>query len=194
MAYKIIHAKKELRDLVLNQYVNIQSPDTYDEDNPRYKFSTDLEGELAEKLIAAIDGNMESAAAEMGCKPDKKRPYKRNDDGTVTFNFSIRQFEEGVRPFKVWDMGMRPIEDVPNLTGGTVINLNFAFYVSEYKRKAYISLQPTHIQIKKAEIYEGAGSAPTFGAGEGYESSDEAAPSFNSGAGSDESNAEYADF
>lgn len=176
MAYKIVHAKKELRDLVLNQYVNIQKPDTYDEDKPRYKFSVNLEADTAEKLIAAIEKNLAEAAAELGCKADKKRPYSRNDDGTVTFNFAVREFEKGERPFKVWDMQMRPMEDVPNLTGGTVINLNFAFYVSEYKRKGYISLQPTHVQVKKAEIYEGGSNSPTFGAGEGYESDDEPAP------------------
>ncbi len=181
MAFKIVYAKKELRDITLTGYVNISKPDTYDPDKPTFKFSTELSGELAEKLITAIDSTLEEQARELGAKPSPKRPYKRLDDGSVEFSFKVRQFEEGERPFKVWDMKMNPVVEVPNLTAGTVLNLNFAFYVSEFRGKAFIQLQPTHIQIKEAKVYEGGGNAPTFGAGEGYSSDpdQEAAPSFN---------------
>ncbi len=178
MAYKIIHAKKDLKDLVLNQYVNIQKPDTYD--GAIYKFDAPLSGSVADQLAAAIDKTLESAAAEIGAKPSpQKRPYKRQDDGTIVFTFKIKEFKEGERPFKLWDMNMKPIVDVPNFTGGTILNVNFAFYISEYKGTAFISLQPTHCQVKHAEVYAGSSdSGPTFGEGEGY-SAEEGGPSFD---------------
>jgi hypothetical protein len=178
MAYKIIHAKKELKGLVLGQYVNIQKPDTYD--GAVYKFDTTLTGPLAEKLALAIDTNLATGCGEMGCKPSpNKRPYKRQDDGSIIFTFKIKEFTEGERPFKLWDMKMKAIVDVPNLTGGTILNVNFAFYISEYKGTGFIALQPTHCQVQHAEIYEGNGSSgPTFGGGEGYES-EEGSPNFD---------------
>jgi hypothetical protein len=181
MPYKISHAKKDLQNLKLNKYVNIAKPDTYD--GAVYKFDTNLTGDLAEKLIQKIDSTLKELAPEVGGKPSPKRPYKRNDDGTVTFLFKIKEFEEGVRPFKVWDMKMNPLTEVPNVTGGTVINLNFAFYVSEYKGKAFIALQPTHVQIKEAVIYQGADAGPTFGSGDGFSEDDSEGPNFDSAAG-----------
>ncbi|KAB0285442.1 single-stranded DNA-binding protein [Vibrio fortis] len=180
MAFKVVHAKKELADIKLVGYVNINKPDVYDPDKPTFKFDTELSGETADKLVAAIDKTLKEQAMELGSKPSPKRPYKRQDDGSVLFSFKVRQFEEGEYPFKVWDMKMNPILDVPNLTAGTVLNCNFAFYISEFRGKAFIGLQPTHIQVKEAVIYEGGGSAPTFGAGEGYEADEEggSAPSF----------------
>ncbi|EHO8533012.1 single-stranded DNA-binding protein [Vibrio parahaemolyticus] len=180
MAFKIVYAKKELAGIELTGYVNIGKPDVYDPDKPTFKFQTELKGDLAEKLVSAIDSTLEEQARELGAKPSPKRPYKRLDDGSVQFQFKVRQFKEDEYPFKVWDMRMNPITDVPNLTAGTVLNLNFAFYISEFRNIAYIALQPTHIQIKQAKIYEGGGNAPTFGAGEGYsvEDGDGAAPSF----------------
>jgi len=175
--YKITHAKKDLQDLVLGQYVNIQKPDTYD--GAVYKFDTTLTGDTADRLAAAIDKTLESGAAEIGAKPSPiKRPYKRQDDGSIVFTFKIKEFEEGKRPFKLWDMNMKPIVDVPNLTAGTILNVNFAFYVSQYKSTAFISLQPTHCQVKHAEVYTGnSGGEPTFGTGSGYEA-EEGSPSF----------------
>ncbi len=180
MAFKIVYAKKELAGIELTGYVNIGKPDFYDPEKPAFKFQTELKGDLAEKLVSAIDSTLEEQARELGAKPSPKRPYKRLDDGSVQFQFKVRQFKEDEYPFKVWDMRMNPITDVPNLTAGTVLNLNFAFYVSEFRNIAYIALQPTHIQIKQAKIYEGGGNAPTFGAGEGYsvEDGEGAAPSF----------------
>ncbi|ADV86616.1 MULTISPECIES: single-stranded DNA-binding protein [Vibrio] len=180
MAFKIVYAKKELAGIELTGYVNIGKPDVYDPEKPTFKFQTELKGDLAEKLVSAIDSTLEEQARELGAKPSPKRPYKRLDDGSVQFQFKVRQFKEDEYPFKVWDMRMNPITDVPNLTAGTVLNLNFAFYISEFRNIAYIALQPTHIQIKQAKIYEGGGNAPTFGAGEGYsvEDGDGAAPSF----------------
>ncbi|HCM0737567.1 TPA: single-stranded DNA-binding protein [Vibrio parahaemolyticus] len=180
MAFKIVYAKKELAGIELTGYVNIGKPDVYDPDKPTFKFQTELKGDLAEKLVSAVDSTLEEQARELGAKPSPKRPYKRLDDGSVQFQFKVRQFKEDEYPFKVWDMRMNPITDVPNLTAGTVLNLNFAFYVSEFRNIAYIALQPTHIQIKQAKIYEGGGNAPTFGAGEGYsvEDGEGAAPSF----------------
>ncbi|HAS6216040.1 single-stranded DNA-binding protein [Vibrio parahaemolyticus] len=180
MAFKIVYAKKELAGIELTGYVNIGKPDVYDPDKPTFKFQTELKGDLAEKLVSAIDSTLEEQARELGAKPSPKRPYKRLDDGSVQFQFKVRQFKEDEYPFKVWDMRMNPITDVPNLTAGTVLNLNFAFYISEFRNIAYIALQPTHIQIKQAKIYEGGGNAPTFGAGEGYsvEDGEGAAPSF----------------
>ncbi|EOE4732143.1 single-stranded DNA-binding protein [Vibrio parahaemolyticus] len=180
MAFKIVYAKKELAGIELTGYVNIGKPDFYDPEKPAFKFQTELKGDLAEKLASAIDSTLEEQARELGAKPSPKRPYKRLDDGSVQFQFKVRQFKEDEYPFKVWDMRMNPITDVPNLTAGTVLNLNFAFYVSEFRNIAYIALQPTHIQIKQAKIYEGGGNAPTFGAGEGYsvEDGEGAAPSF----------------
>ncbi|EHU6456246.1 single-stranded DNA-binding protein [Vibrio parahaemolyticus] len=180
MAFKIVYAKKELAGIELTGYVNIGKPDVYDPEKPTFKFQTELKGDLAEKLVSAIDSTLEEQARELGAKPSPKRPYKRLDDGSVQFQFKVRQFKEDEYPFKVWDMRMNPITDVPNLTAGTVLNLNFAFYVSEFRNIAYIALQPTHIQIKQAKIYEGGGNAPTFGAGEGYsvEDGEGAAPSF----------------
>ncbi|TXM33723.1 single-stranded DNA-binding protein [Vibrio parahaemolyticus] len=180
MAFKIVYAKKELAGIELTGYVNIGKPDVYDPDKPTFKFQTELKGDLAEKLVSAIDSTLEEQARELGAKPSPKRPYKRLDDGSVQFQFKVRQFKEDEYPFKVWDMRMNPITDVPNLTAGTVLNLNFAFYVSEFRNIAYIALQPTHVQIKQAKIYEGGGNAPTFGAGEGYsvEDGEGAAPSF----------------
>jgi hypothetical protein len=184
MPYKIVHAKKDLQNLKLNKYVNIAKPDTYD--GAVYKFDTNLTGGIAEKLIEKIDATLAQLAPEVGGKPSPKRPYKRNDDGTVTFAFKIKEFKEGERPFKVWDMKMNPLTDVPNVTGGTVINLNFAFYVSEYKGKAFIALQPTHVQIKEAVIYQGADSGPTFGSGDGFSDDDDSeGPNFDSGANDD---------
>ncbi|OXE04811.1 single-stranded DNA-binding protein [Vibrio parahaemolyticus] len=180
MAFKIVYAKKELAGIELTGYVNIGKPDVYDPEKPTFKFQTELKGDLAEKLVSAIDSTLEEQARELGAKPSPKRPYKRLDDGSVQFQFKVRQFKEDEYPFKVWDMRMNPITDVPNLTAGTVLNLNFAFYISEFRNIAYIALQPTHIQIKQAKIYEGGGNAPTFGAGEGYsvEDGEGAAPSF----------------
>ena len=167
----------------MGQYVNIQKPDTYD--GAVYKFDTTLTGDVADKLAAAIDKNLIAAAAEIGAKPSpSKRPYKRQDDGSVVFSFKIKEFEEGKRPFKLWDMKMKPIVDVPNLTGGTILNVNFAFYISEYKGTAFISLQPTHCQVKHAEVYTGNGDAgPTFGEADGYETED-GGPSFDEADGS----------
>jgi hypothetical protein len=180
MAYKIIQAKKDLKDLVLGQYVNIQKPDNYD--GAVYKFDTTLTGSIADNLAAAVDSNLMSAAADIGAKPSpKKRPYKRQDDGSIIFSFKIKEFEEGKRPFKLWDMKMKPILDVPNLTGGTVLNVNFAFYISEYKGTAFISLQPTHCQVKHAEVYEGGDNGPTFGEGEGGYEQEEGGPTFEEG-------------
>ncbi|EJS9799560.1 single-stranded DNA-binding protein [Vibrio parahaemolyticus] len=194
MAFKIVYAKKELAGIELTGYVNIGKPDVYDPDKPTFKFQTELKGDLAEKLVSAIDSTLEEQARELGAKPSPKRPYKRLDDGSVQFQFKVRQFKEDEYPFKVWDMHMNPITDVPNLTAGTVLNLNFAFYVSEFRNIAYIALQPTHIQIKQAKIYEGGGNAPTFGAGEGYsvEDGDGAAPSF--GGRSQDDDDEYGNF
>ncbi|HHF2952194.1 TPA: single-stranded DNA-binding protein [Vibrio diabolicus] len=196
MAFKIVYAKKELAGITLTGYVNIGKPDTYDPDKPTFKFSTELNGELAEKLITAIDSTLEEQARELGAKPSPKRPYKRLDDGSVEFSFKVRQFEEGERPFKVWDMKMNPVVEVPNLTAGTVLNLNFAFYVSEFRGKAFIQLQPTHIQIKEAKVYEGGGNAPTFGAGEGYavEEGEGAAPSFGGRPEAQDDDKDYGDF
>ncbi|EJG1714229.1 single-stranded DNA-binding protein [Vibrio parahaemolyticus] len=195
MAFKIVYAKKELAGIELTGYVNIGKPDVYDPDKPTFKFQTELKGDLAEKLVSAIDSTLEEQARELGAKPSPKRPYKRLDDGSVQFQFKVRQFKEDEYPFKVWDMRMNPITDVPNLTAGTVLNLNFAFYVSEFRNIAYIALQPTHIQIKQAKIYEGGGNAPTFGAGEGYsvEDGDGAAPSFG-GRSQDDDDDEYGNF
>lgn len=178
MAYKLVHAKKELADITLVGYVNIQKPDVFDPDKPTFKFDTELRGEMAEKLAAATDKTLQEQAAALGCKPSPKRPYKRQDDGSVKFSFRIKQFKEGERPFKVWDMGMNPITDVPNLTAGTVMNVNFAFYVSEFRGTSFISLQPTHIQVKQAKVYEGGTAEPTFGKGEGYTAEEGEAPSF----------------
>ncbi|EPZ0574350.1 single-stranded DNA-binding protein [Vibrio parahaemolyticus] len=193
MAFKIVYAKKELAGIELTGYVNIGKPDVYDPDKPTFKFQTELKGDLAEKLVSAIDSTLEEQARELGAKPSPKRPYKRLDDGSVQFQFKVRQFKEDEYPFKVWDMRMNPITDVPNLTAGTVLNLNFAFYVSEFRNIAYIALQPTHIQIKQAKIYEGGGNAPTFGAGEGYsvEDGEGAAPSFG---GRPQDDDEYGNF
>ncbi|EKJ5334821.1 single-stranded DNA-binding protein [Vibrio vulnificus] len=193
MAFKIVYAKKELAGIELTGYVNIGKPDVYDPDKPTFKFQTELKGDLAEKLVSAIDSTLEEQARELGAKPSPKRPYKRLDDGSVQFQFKVRQFKEDEYPFKVWDMRMNPITDVPNLTAGTVLNLNFAFYISEFRNIAYIALQPTHIQIKQAKIYEGGGNAPTFGAGEGYsvEDGDGAAPSFG---GRSQDDDEYGNF
>ncbi|HCE1473056.1 TPA: single-stranded DNA-binding protein [Vibrio parahaemolyticus] len=195
MAFKIVYAKKELAGIELTGYVNIGKPDVYDPDKPTFKFQTELKGDLAEKLVSAIDSTLEEQARELGAKPSPKRPYKRLDDGSVQFQFKVRQFKEDEYPFKVWDMRMNPITDVPNLTAGTVLNLNFAFYVSEFRNIAYIALQPTHIQIKQAKIYEGGGNAPTFGAGEGYsvEDGEGAAPSFG-GRSQDDDDDEYGNF
>ncbi|AFC58322.1 hypothetical protein [Vibrio cholerae] len=195
MAFKIVYAKKELAGIELTGYVNIGKPDVYDPEKPTFKFQTELKGDLAEKLVSAIDSTLEEQARELGAKPSPKRPYKRLDDGSVQFQFKVRQFKEGEYPFKVWDMRMNPITDVPNLTAGTVLNLNFAFYISEFRNIAYIALQPTHIQIKQAKIYEGGGNAPTFGAGEGYsvEDGDGAAPSFG-GRPQDDDDDEYGNF
>ncbi|HHJ3231200.1 TPA: single-stranded DNA-binding protein [Vibrio parahaemolyticus] len=195
MAFKIVYAKKELAGIELTGYVNIGKPDVYDPDKPTFKFQTELKGDLAEKLVSAIDSTLEEQARELGAKPSPKRPYKRLDDGSVQFQFKVRQFKEDEYPFKVWDMRMNPITDVPNLTAGTVLNLNFAFYVSEFRNIAYIALQPTHIQIKQAKIYEGGGNAPTFGAGEGYsvEDGEGAAPSFG-GRPQDDDDDEYGNF
>lgn len=192
MPYKTVHAKKELQNLKLNKYVNIAKPDTYD--GAVYKFDTTLSGEVAEKLANRVDEVLKELAPEVGGKPSPKRPYKRNDDGTITFTFKIKEFEEGERPFKVWDMKMNPITDVPNVTGGTVINLNFAFYVSEYKGKAFISLQPTHVQIKEAVIYQGGDTGPTFGAGEGYSEEDSDGPNFGGGTEDEGGSDSYEDF
>ncbi|ELA6801791.1 single-stranded DNA-binding protein [Vibrio vulnificus] len=194
MAFKIVYAKKELAGIELTGYVNIGKPDVYDPEKPTFKFQTELKGDLAEKLVSAIDSTLEEQARELGAKPSPKRPYKRLDDGSVQFQFKVRQFKEDEYPFKVWDMRMNPITDVPNLTAGTVLNLNFAFYISEFRNIAYIALQPTHIQIKQAKIYEGGGNAPTFGAGEGYsvEDGDGAAPSF--GGRSQDDDDEYGNF
>ncbi|HAT8542855.1 single-stranded DNA-binding protein [Vibrio vulnificus] len=193
MAFKIVYAKKELAGIELSGYVNIGKPDVYDPEKPIFKFQTELKGELAEKLVLAIESTLEEQARELGAKPSPKRPYKRLDDGSVQFQFKVRQFKEDEYPFKVWDMRMNPITDVPNLTAGTVLNLNFAFYISEFRNIAYIALQPTHIQIKQARIYEGGGNAPTFGAGEGYsvEDGDVAAPSFG---GRQQDDDEYGNF
>ncbi|HFQ4926358.1 TPA: single-stranded DNA-binding protein [Vibrio vulnificus] len=193
MAFKIVYAKKELAGIELSGYVNIGKPDVYDPEKPIFKFQTELKGELAEKLVLAIESTLEEQARELGAKPSPKRPYKRLDDGSVQFQFKVRQFKEDDYPFKVWDMRMNPITDVPNLTAGTVLNLNFAFYISEFRNIAYIALQPTHIQIKQARIYEGGGNAPTFGAGEGYsvEDGDVAAPSFG---GRQQDDDEYGNF
>ncbi|WP_029824408.1 hypothetical protein [Vibrio parahaemolyticus] len=195
MAFKIVYAKKELAGIELTGYVNIGKPDVYDPEKPTFKFQTELKGDLAEKLVSAIDSTLEEQARELGAKPSPKRPYKRLDDGSVQFQFKVRQFKEDEYPFKVWDMRMNPITDVPNLTAGTVLNLNFAFYVSEFRNIAYIALQPTHIQIKQAKIYEGGGNAPTFGAGEGYsvEDGEGAAPSFG-GRPQDDDDDEYGNF
>ncbi|EPR1792720.1 single-stranded DNA-binding protein [Vibrio cholerae] len=195
MAFKIVYAKKELAGIELTGYVNIGKPDVYDPEKPTFKFQTELKGDLAEKLVSAIDSTLEEQARELGAKPSPKRPYKRLDDGSVQFQFKVRQFKEDEYPFKVWDMRMNPITDVPNLTAGTVLNLNFAFYISEFRNIAYIALQPTHIQIKQAKIYEGGGNAPTFGAGEGYsvEDGDGAAPSFG-GRPQDDGDDEYGNF
>ncbi len=195
MAFKIVYAKKELAGIELTGYVNIGKPDVYDPDKPTFKFQTELKGDLAEKLVSAVDSTLEEQARELGAKPSPKRPYKRLDDGSVQFQFKVRQFKEDEYPFKVWDMRMNPITDVPNLTAGTVLNLNFAFYVSEFRNIAYIALQPTHIQIKQAKIYEGGGNAPTFGAGEGYsvEDGEGAAPSFG-GRPQDDDDDEYGNF
>ncbi|HCG6971545.1 TPA: single-stranded DNA-binding protein [Vibrio parahaemolyticus] len=195
MAFKIVYAKKELAGIELTGYVNIGKPDVYDPDKPTFKFQTELKGDLAEKLVSAIDSTLEEQARELGAKPSPKRPYKRLDDGSVQFQFKVRQFKEDEYPFKVWDMRMNPITDVPNLTAGTVLNLNFAFYISEFRNIAYIALQPTHIQIKQAKIYEGGGNAPTFGAGEGYsvEDGEGAAPSFG-GRSQDDDDDEYGNF
>ncbi|EHU0373364.1 hypothetical protein [Vibrio cholerae] len=195
MAFKIVYAKKELAGIELTGYVNIGKPDVYDPEKPTFKFQTELKGDLAEKLVSAIDSTLEEQARELGAKPSPKRPYKRLDDGSVQFQFKVRQFKEDEYPFKVWDMRMNPITDVPNLTAGTVLNLNFAFYISEFRNIAYIALQPTHIQIKQAKIYEGGGNAPTFGAGEGYsvEDGDGAAPSFG-GRPQDDDDDEYGNF
>tara|TARA_Y100001951_G_C11296245_1_gene275846 strand:+ start:2345 stop:2920 length:576 start_codon:yes stop_codon:yes gene_type:complete len=179
MAYKIINAQKALTDLVLNQYVNIAKADTYNPDKPIFKFSTNLSGGVAESLAARIDAVLAESAVELGAKADNARPYERNNDGTITFHFKVREFKEGERPFKVWDMKMNPVTDVPNLTGGTVINANFAFYVSVFRGKAFIGLQPTHVQIKEAKVYTGGGAEPTFGAGEGYGDEGDDAPQFS---------------
>lgn len=174
--YKITHAQKDLKDVVLGQYVNIQKPDTYD--GAIYKFDTTLTGATADGLASAVDSILLSSSAEIGAKASPKRPYKRQDDGSIVFTFKIKEFEEGKRPFKLWDMNMKPITDVPALSGGTVLNINFAFYVSQYKGTSFISLQPTHCQVKKAVIYTGSNSSePTFGSGVGYES-EEGSPSF----------------
>jgi len=175
--YKIVHAKKDLQGLVLGQYVNIQKPDTYD--GAVYKFDATISDERAEKLAAAIDATLLKGAAEIGAKASpNKRPYVRNDDNSITFSFKIKEFEEGKRPFKLWDMAMNPMVDVPNLTSGTILNVNFAFYVSQYKNTAFISLQPTHCQVQHAEVYTGSSDAgPTFGAGAGYEV-EEGGPAF----------------
>lgn len=173
--YKITHAKRDLKDLVLGRYVNIQKPDTYNE--PVYKFDTTLTGETAEKLIKAIDSALEIGAVEIGAKPSSFRPYKRQDDNSVVFTFKIKEFEKDVRPFKLWDMNMKPILDVPNLTGGTVVNVNFAFFVSNYKGTSFVALQPTHIQVKHAEVYT-SNKEPTFGEGDGY-ASEEGSPQFD---------------
>ncbi|MEP7694526.1 single-stranded DNA-binding protein [Vibrio parahaemolyticus] len=182
MAFKIVYAKKELANITLTGYVNINKPDVYDPDKPTFKFNTELTGEVAEKLVTAIDSTLEAQARELGSKPSPKRPYKRLDNGAVEFHFKVRQFKEGEYPFKVWDMKMNAVTDIPNLTAGTVVNLNFAFYVSEFRNVAYIGLQPTHIQIKEAKLYTGGGAAPTFGAGDGYEADAESNPQFNGGA------------
>ena len=179
MPYKVVHAKKDLQGLVLNKYVNIAKPDTFD--GAVYKFETNLTGTVAEQLAAKCDSVLNEMAPELGAKASKKRPYKRNDDGSITFLFKIKEFEEGERPFKVWDMKMNPMTDVPNLTGGTVINLNFAFYISVFKNQAFVSLQPTHVQVKEAKVYEGGDQGPTFGAGEGYADGEEQGPDFGGG-------------
>ncbi len=171
--YKIIHAKKDLKELVLGRYVNIQKPDTYA--SPVYKFDTTLSGDIAEKFINAIDKALEQGSLEIGARPSNKRPYKRQDDNTVVFTFKIKEFEKDVRPFKLWDMKMKPLLDVPNLTGGTVINLNFAFYISSYNGTAFVSLQPTHVQVKHAEVY--TGNEATFGEGDGF-AAEEDSPQF----------------
>lgn len=188
--YKIIHAKKDLQGLVLDKYVYIHEPDTYD--GAVYKFDTTLSGELAEKLVSAIDANLIKGSAEIGAAPSPKRPYKRLDDGSVQFTFKIKQFKEGERPFKLWDMGMKPVSDVPRLTEGTVLNVNFAFYISQYKGKGFISLQPTHCQIKNAVVFEGASSEPTFGEGDGFEMDDDE-PSFGGDTGGNTSAAQVED-
>lgn len=195
MAFKVVYAKKEIADVELKGYVNIGEPDKYDPEKPTYKFSIELTGDRAEKLVSAIDRTYKEQAGAMGAKLSKKMgAYKRQDDGSVLFNFKVREFKEGERPFKLWDMGMKPIVDVPNYTAGTIVNLNFSFYISEYKGTAHISMQPTHIQIKSPKIYEKGGDAPTFGKGEGYEQDEDEAPSFGGGQESNSAADDYDDF
>jgi hypothetical protein len=142
-------------------FTNLIRPDTKFDEGGVYKTSITCSEEAAEALIELID---DEAVEELGAKKAKEahKPYKRNEDGTVTINFKSKATDAkgNKRPApKLFDGQGNPIRNTEDLHigSGSVIKVKGAASAYTSGKNIGVTLYINSVQIIKLVEYNAGG-------------------------------------
>lgn len=156
----------------LTGFVAIETPS--DKFGPAtYSCKMAFTGKNAKEMKALVDGHMKESATKQKATSSATPPYKIVDD-TLVVNFKQRAsvttktgktFEFDV---KLFDCKGKPVEEVLNLSAGSVVRISYAPYMWSVPSQggAGCTMQLEMVQVIKAVKYNGGGENP-FGEEEG---------------------------
>ena len=139
-------------------YPSLTRPDTrYNEDGV-YKTGMEFTAKEAEKFMETLKGVY---VEEFGAKklPSAKLPFKKNDDGTVVFNFKSKNMP------KIFDSKGNPIKDLSELRIGGGSSLKIAGAAKAYNAGGNTGVTCYLNSVQVIDLVEYNGSP--FGAEEG---------------------------
>jgi hypothetical protein len=140
-------------------YPSIIRPDTRYNEEGVYKTGLELSPKDAEKLVEDLKA---CYVEEFGAKklPSAKLPFKKNDDGTLVFNFKSKNAP------KIFDAKGNPIKDPSELRvgGGSVVKIAGAMKAYNAGGATGVTCYLNSVQI--ISLVEWGGSGP-FSAEEG---------------------------
>jgi hypothetical protein len=142
-------------------FTNLIRPDTKFDEGGVYKTSITCSADAAAALIDLID---DEAVEELGAKKAKEahRPYKVNEDGTVTINFKSKATDAkgNKRPApKLFDGQGNPIRNTEDLHigSGSVIKVKGAASAYTSGKNIGVTLYINSVQIIKLVEYNAGG-------------------------------------
>lgn len=140
-------------------YPSVTRPDTRYNEEGVYKTGLEMSPKEADKFVEDLKA---CYVEEFGAKklPSAKLPFKKNDDGTIVFNFKSKNAP------KIFDAKGLPIKDVSELRvgGGSVIKVSGAMKAYNAGGATGVTCYLNAIQI--IDLVEWGGSGP-FTAEEG---------------------------
>lgn len=140
-------------------YPSVIRPDTRYNEEGVYKTGLEMSAKDAEKFVEDLKA---CYVEEFGAKklPSAKLPFKKNDDGSIVFNFKSKNAP------KIFDAKGNPIKDTSELRvgGGSVFKIAGAMKAYNAGGSTGVTCYLNSIQI--IELVEWGGSGP-FSAEEG---------------------------